>query len=169
MDHLAELLYGKFLISLPMLLDVIVAYGRSNESIVKRLIECVIKIEPKYQQDLTEALMFTTTAFDQIESNVNKNEDSTLDDLALYTLDCAFTIHSLLNLVPEADKMCRKADVLRKVTHFYDNAVPMLYKNLSMINREAAGLKYLKHARYELLTFIRDFCKNFVDAILAEP
>lgn len=152
-----------------MLLDTLVVYGRSNEAIVKRLIQCVIKIEPKYQQDLTEALKFTANAFDQIESNVNKNEDDTLDDLALYTLDCAFTIHILLNFVPQADEICRKTGIGRKVTHFYDSAIPMLYKNLSMINREAVGLKYLKYARFELLTFMRDICKKYLDAIMAEP
>lgn len=152
-----------------MLLDVLVVYGRSNAAVVKRLIECVIKIQPKYQHDLTEALIFTANAFDQIESNVNKNEDDTLDDLALYTLDCAFTIHILLNFVPGADELCRKTGISRKVTHFYDKTIPMLYKNLSMVNRDAVGLKYLKYARFELLTFIRDICKTFLDAILAEP
>lgn len=152
-----------------MLLDVLVVYGRSNETIVKRLIQCVIKIEPKYQRDLTEALVFTANAFDQIELNVNKNEDGTLDDLALYTLDCAFTIHILLNFVPEADEICRGAGIVRKVTHFYDNAIPMLYKNISLINRDAVSLKFLKYARFELLAFTRDICKKCVNAILAEP
>lgn len=152
-----------------MLLDVLVVYGRSNAAIVKRLIECVIKIEPKYQHDLSEALKFTANAFDQIETNVNRNEDGTLDDLALYTLDCAFTIHILLNFVPDADAICRKTGIVRKVTHFYDMAIPMLYKNLSMINRDAVGLKYLKYARFELLSFTRDICKKYLDAILAEP
>lgn len=163
------MLYGKFLISVPMLLDVLVVYGRSNEAIVKRLLQCVIKIQSKYQQDLTEALIFTVNAFDQIESNVNKNEDDTLNDLALYTLDCAYTIHILLNFVPEADEICRRTGVGRKVTHFYDSAIPMLFKNLSMIDRDAVGLKYLKYARCELLAFIRDICKKYLDAILAEP
>lgn len=152
-----------------MLLDVLVVYGRSNEAVVKRLIQCVIKVQPKYQQDLIEALIFTANAFDQIESNVHRNEDDTLDDLALYTLDCAFTIHILLNFVPEAEEMSQKTGIGRKVTHFYDSAIPMLYKNLSMINRDAVGLKYLKYARFELLTFTRDICKKYLDAILAEP
>lgn len=152
-----------------MLLDVLVVYGRSNEAVVKRLIECVIKIEPKYLRDLTEALRFTANAFDQIESNVKRNDDDTLDDLALYTLDCAFTIHILLNFVPEADDICRQTGIGRKVTQFYDNSIPMLYKNLSMINRDAVGLKYLQYARFELLTFTRDICKKYLDEILAEP
>jgi hypothetical protein len=57
-QHLADLLYNKFLISIPMVFDMLVAYGRENHLVLGKFLEALFKIEPKYMNDLKLALQF---------------------------------------------------------------------------------------------------------------
>lgn len=151
-----------------MILDVLVAYGRSNEAIIRRFIETIIKIEPKYQQDLTDALAHIGTVFETIQTKINENDNDTLDDLALYTLDCAYTIHTLLLVFSDAHDICINVKLEQRVTHFYDNAIPLLHKNISMINSNSSALRFLNYARIELIGFFRQIVSKYLNEILTQ-
>lgn len=66
-DHLKELLYSKFLISVPMMFDLVVAYGPSNIGIITKIIQTISKIEPKYKNDLKLSFKFLQKAFKIIQ------------------------------------------------------------------------------------------------------
>lgn len=169
-EHLSELLYDNFLISIPMIFDMLVAYGRSNEAIIKRFVQMIVKIEPKYENDMNESLQYLASAFDVIQKKIEENENSTsFEDLALYILDCAFTIHTLLIIYPSSHEVCSNLKLEQRVTNFYDSSVQMLYKNIYLIDPDSKALKYLNHARIELLGFFRGFVNKSLEAVLCEP
>lgn len=153
-----------------MILDMIVVYGRSNEGVTKRFIQNIINIQPKYEDDLMESLKHISSTFDIIQQKVEENENSTSwADLALYTLDCAFTIHTLLNIYPAVHEVCSKLKLEQRITHFYDSTIQMLYKNIYSIDSKSKGLRYLNHARVELLGFFRCFVNKFLELVLSNP
>lgn len=168
-QHLAELLYSKFLISIPMVLDVLVAFGPTNATVIRRWAETIFKLEPKYRTDLAEALKVVANTFDVIKSNVNKNEGKTFDDLALFSLDCAFTVRSLVVVLPEMIEMCEEMRIGRKATEFYDEVLPLLYRSIAVINRDAKSLKHLDSARIELLEFFREMVRMHLEIVLNDP
>lgn len=153
-----------------MVFDILVAYGRSNTAIVNRFIQTILKIEPKYEQDLVESLNFLKTAFKTVQQKTEANETGTsFDDLALYALDCAYTIHTLIEIFPASHEYCRSVNMEQTVTNFYDSTIPMLYKNINIVNTNAIGVKYLNHCRIELLAFFRSIGQKYLDRIMANP
>lgn len=153
-----------------MVFDVLVAYGRSNATIVSRFIQTILKIEPKYERDLVESLTFIKTAFKTIQEKTEANETGTsFDDLALYALDCAYTINTLIEILPLSHEYCRNVKIDQTVTHFYDSTIPMLYKNINIVNTNSIGAKYLNHCRIELLAFYRSIVNKYLDNIMANP
>lgn len=165
-EHLADLLYSKFLISIPLILDVLVAFGPDNATVINRWINTIFSIQPKYKNDLTEALTMIGKTFDVIKSNINKNEDKTLNDLALFAMDCSFTLHTLVIIIPEAIEMCEEIHLERLVTAFYDEAFPFLSKNIAVMNSNTESLKYVNLARIELIEFFREIIKKHLKVVL---
>lgn len=164
------MLYRKFLISIPMMFDILIAYGRSNSSTISRLIQMLIKIEPMYHNDLVEGLNFVKNALKTIEEKAMANETNTsFDDLALYALDCAYTLNTLIEIYPAVHDVCRSVHIEQAVTNFYDSTIPMLYKNIWMVNPDSIGINYLNHGRVELLAFFRALAYKYIDDVLTNP
>lgn len=113
-----SLLYTNYLISLPMLFDLIVAVGDaepSNIDLLRDIIESVLRLQPDYAKDMKEALAFYENAFLSMQIQV-ENEgyegagggapldaelETPYDDVVLFAMDCAYTLHLLLLLRPE--------------------------------------------------------------------
>lgn len=169
-DHLAELLYKKFLISIPILIDILIAYGRSNGVVIKRIIETITKIELKYVNDLRESIQSLGTAFKAIASKTDANESGTsVEDLALFALDCAYTIRMLLEVYPASQECYHHLNVLPTITNFYDSTIPKMHKNIYLFNVDSIGLKYLSCCRLELLGCFRAMVSSCMDAIMKSP
>lgn len=113
-----SLLYTNYLISLPMLFDLIVAVGDaepSNIDLLRDIIERVLRLQPDYAKDMKEALAFYENAFLSMQIQV-ENEgyegagggapldadlETPYDDVVVFAMDCAYTLHLLLLLRPE--------------------------------------------------------------------
>lgn len=165
-EHLAKLLYDNFLFSVPMIFDLLTVYGRSNAQIVQRLIETVIKIQPKYRNDLMEGLSFITTAFNSILEKIHENDPDTFEDVVLYVLDCAYTLNTLVQVLPEASGICREIKLEQKVAKFYDDVVPTLHKNISYLYSDSVTLSNLNFARVELINFFRHLANEYLQEAL---
>lgn len=163
-EQLADLLYEKYLITVPMIFDILVIYGAENSHIIRRMLETVLKIQPKYTNDLKEGLKFLATTFNTIQDKVNENNPDTYDDLTIYILDCAYTIHTFVTVLPEAIDICRQVELEQKVTPFYDEAIPFLHKNITHINPDLA--KQLNRARLLLIKFFRCFVDKYLQEVL---
>lgn len=165
--QLADVLYDKFLITVPMIIDILVVYGTDNSHIIRRMLETVLTIQPKYKHDLKDGLNFLATTFNTIQDKVNENNPDNYDDLTIFILDCAYTIHTFVVVVPDAIDICRQVELEQKVTRFYDEAIPFLHKNITYINPSLAC--QLNRARLLLIKFIRCFVDKYLQEVLQEP
>lgn len=166
-EQLGDILYDKYLITVPMIFDLIAIYGHENANILRRLIETILKIQPKYRNDLKDGLNFLATTFNTIQEKVNENNPDTYEDLVIYILDCSYTIHTLIVVLPDTIEICRDVQMEQKVTAFYDEAIPFLYKNITYINPNL--LKELNRARLLLIKFFRCFIDKCLQEVLQEP
>lgn len=101
-----------------MLFDLIVAVGDaepSNIDLLRDIIERVLRLQPDYAKDMKEALAFYENAFLSMQIQV-ENEgyegagggapldadlETPYDDVVVFAMDCAYTLHLLLLLRPE--------------------------------------------------------------------
>lgn len=151
-----------------MIFDIIVVYGKTNAGPVRRLIEMLLKIQPKYRNDLIEAIKYFQTTFTTIQDEINQNDSSLFDDIAIYVLDCAYTIQMLVCTVPNAYDICLEVKLEQLVTRFYDHAIPMLHKNMSLIDPNSAALQHLNFARLELIDFFYGLTNKCIQDVLQD-
>lgn len=149
-----------------MAFDLLTVCGRSNAQITKRLIETILKIQPKYQNDLKEGLSFLTNVFATVQKKLNENNPDDFEDLALYILDCAYTLNTLVNVLPEATSICREIKLEQKVTKFYDDVIPNLHKYIKHIYSDSDALTHINFARVELISFYRHLANEFLQEAL---
>lgn len=166
-EQLADILYDKYLITVPMIFDILVIYGAENSHVTYRMLDTVLKIQPKYTNDLKEGLNFLAITFNTIQDKINENNPDAYDDLTLYILDCAYTIHTFVAVLPEAIDICREIELEQKVTRFYDEAISFLHKNITYINPNLA--KQLNRARILFIKFFRRFVDKHLQEVLQEP
>lgn len=169
-EHLAELIYSKYLISIPMLFDIIVAYGRPNSALIHRIFKTVFTIEPKYADDLKQSLKYIKNVFEIVQQKIDENDDKTsFDELTTYTLDFAATIGILLEVYPDICEMCLDVKLETSITNFYDATLPALFKQIYTVNPMSASLKHLSRARIELLGCFRCLSNMYLEKILGNP
>ena len=116
-EHLRELIYGNYLLSVPMLFDLLVAVGDAtaqNAAMLKRIFETLLQIEPNYKQDLQAALSYVPVTFRTIQTqtenegcegagggaDLENDLETPYDDVARYCLDCAYSLSVLLEVCP---------------------------------------------------------------------
>jgi len=121
-EQMKELIYKNYLISVPMLFDLLIAVGDAdsqNLAILRKIFDTLLTIEPNYKNDLLAGLSFFKTAFRSIQTQA-ENEgfegagggalddglETPYDDVALYTLDCAYTLSILLEVCPVIRNAC---------------------------------------------------------------
>ncbi|XP_075146407.1 activating signal cointegrator 1 complex subunit 2 [Haematobia irritans] len=184
-EDLKSLIYKNFLISIPMIFDLIIAVGngsKENTDLLHKIISTVLTIEPNYKQDLQHALSFFRAAFRSIHTQT-ENEgfegagggqpdescETPFDDVALYTLDCALTLSVLFDVCPEAKLIAIDIKLPQAIANFYDNTVPFLYKNIYLINEASKSLTWLNYARMHFLKAFRSVASNVLETILAKP
>lgn len=171
-DHHAKLVYDNFLLTVPMVFDLLITYGRSNSAVLANLVERIFASNSHLQDDLKEALAFMKQSFASVQDRLNENatQDNELGDLAEFTLDCASTVALLLEV---AGKVAIQAAVDVQLDHsltgFYDLTLPALYKQIYSVNPTASSLIVLNRARIELLTSYRTIINSYMDSILNEP
>ncbi|XP_001354643.3 activating signal cointegrator 1 complex subunit 2 [Drosophila pseudoobscura] len=169
----SSLLYSNYLISVPLLFDLAIAVGDSeprNVALLSQIFDSVLCIQPEYKKDLKEAVAFYESAFLSMQIQV-ENEgcegagggvpidgdlETPYDDVVLFALDCAYTLRILLQLRPELVETIEELRLVQSIANFYDLTVPMLYKNIYMVNPQANSLRWLNETRQQFLGVVRD-------------
>ncbi|XP_017009227.2 activating signal cointegrator 1 complex subunit 2 [Drosophila takahashii] len=167
-----SLLYSNYLISVPMLCDLLIAVGdaeATNVELLRQIFEKVLRLQPEYRKDMKEALVFYESAFLSMQIQV-ENEgcegagggapldadlETPYDDVVLFALDCAYTLRLLLLLCPELLETIEQLRLAQSIANFYDLTVPMLYKNIYMVNPGASSLRWLNETRQQFLFVVR--------------
>ncbi|CAH0720515.1 unnamed protein product, partial [Brenthis ino] len=75
-EFMADLIYNNFIFTIPVLWDLCLTYGADNTRHMSKLMETVFTIQPKYQNDAIQALVFVQEAFKFIILQVNKDYES---------------------------------------------------------------------------------------------
>ncbi|XP_039448364.2 activating signal cointegrator 1 complex subunit 2 [Culex pipiens pallens] len=162
-EFLGDLLYRHYLVSVPLLVELLPVYGcADNKPLLTRLLQTVFKLQPKYVQDLSVAVKFLQETFKTIQRQIESDRiegqvanAATLNDLAVYTLDCCTTLALLVELYPDCRPVCADLGLEQSISGFYDNTLVLLYKNVFTMDNESPYLTYLNAARRDLLAAFR--------------
>ncbi|EDW44023.1 activating signal cointegrator 1 complex subunit 2 [Drosophila sechellia] len=167
-----SLLYSNYLISVPLLFDLLIAVGDAepeNVELLRQIFDKVLQVQPEYLKDLKEALTFYESAFLSMQIQV-ENEgcegagggasldvdlETPYDDVVLFAMDCAYTLRLLLLLCPQLLETIEQLRLAPSIANFYDMTVPMLYKNIYMVNPGASSLRWLNETRQQYIFIIR--------------
>uniref|UniRef100_A0A182MES9 CUE domain-containing protein n=1 Tax=Anopheles culicifacies TaxID=139723 RepID=A0A182MES9_9DIPT len=171
-EFYGQLVYKHFIITVPFLFDLISVYSRDNIDEISRIIDLILKLQPKYIQDLKQGLSYLLNAFTIIQtrceselSEANASE-STLNDLTLYAQDCSSVLVQLLAVSTPLRQMCTELNVEFAISNFYDNAIIVLYRNIQEVNKHSQYLNNLNDMRVELLETFRSILCVQLDKIL---
>ncbi|XP_063704430.1 activating signal cointegrator 1 complex subunit 2 [Culicoides brevitarsis] len=175
-EALGEMLYTNYLVSIPMIFDLAIALGPENGKVLNKIIAQMIKIQPKYHNDLLNGLEYVQASIrsveDQAQTMIQKEIDGNAPDshglemLTLYALDCIVTLSVLLEAFPEAKVMSNDAGLALTLTQFYDNSIPLLYKMTCENDKNEVTLKYLSRIRLEILNTFHGIANHFLELLM---
>ncbi|XP_045500339.1 activating signal cointegrator 1 complex subunit 2 [Colias croceus] len=170
-EHMASLIYDNFVFTIPVLWDICLTYGSDNNRHVARLIESVYMLQPRYEADTAQALVFVHEAFKYIILQVNKdyeNEDppnlpetfqisdikrppsskgvekltfSMLQDLVVHLLDTAMTLRIFVEVYPKSAHIVRTTNFVLSIVQVYEHGIPQLYEKLEEVG-DPTSVKY---------------------------
>lgn len=170
----AEIIYKNFIISIPMIFDCLTLYGYSNKNLMQKVIETLLKIEPKYSADLKMGVKFIVSTFESMKKqleetdSVNRDLFERYEDLTLYLMNISTTLNLLISLVPNEVKAYCSRDLRleQSIANLYDNFIPMLYQLSFAVDSEAWFLTYIDFSRVELINCYRNLISRGISSIL---
>jgi len=130
-EHHRSLLYDNYLISVPVLCDLVIAVGDADEQnlmVLDQIFNTVMRIQPDYIKDLQEGLAFYENAFLSMQIQVENegcegagggalldpDADTPYDDVVLFALDCAYTLRLLIQLCPSLLEACEQLKLVQR-------------------------------------------------------
>jgi activating signal cointegrator complex subunit 2 len=170
----AEIIYKNFIISIPMLFDMVTLFGYSNKSLMQKIIDTLLKIEPQYSHDLKMGIKFILSTFEamrkQLEVTEAENRElfERYEDITLYLMNIAATLNLIIDLVPNDVKAycSRELHLEASIANLYDNFIPLLYQYSYAVDPSAWFLTYLNYSRVELINCYRTLLNRGISAIL---
>jgi activating signal cointegrator complex subunit 2 len=69
----AQILYENFVISMPIIFDLISLYGFANKDTIQKFVDTLVKIEPKYLNDLKAGMKILEKSFETMSEEVRKS------------------------------------------------------------------------------------------------
>ncbi|XP_031833003.2 activating signal cointegrator 1 complex subunit 2 [Nomia melanderi] len=190
---LGNLLYEKYIFTVPIIFDLCQLYGRENEKVTKKILQCLFELEPKYNSDLQKAVPCLMQALENVESKfgcstVHDTSEAlslsaqnrgpknltllNLEDMVLYVLDIFSTTSVFLKNYSPAVSIFHREDFMSKIVSIYESTIPEMYKNLDKLGYNDENIpKYikLKHlldvTRIEMLNLFRMILYNPVQII----
>lgn len=169
-NELGDIIYTNYIITIPMAMDMLIAYGRSNIGTLTELFDKLFSYNENYISDLKTALRDLAKSFQTIQQKCDDNDEKmSFDDLATFTLDCCATIGILLSAYPPARQYALDIKLEQIISNFYDVTIPKLYQQIHTINPESKSLEYLNESRMELLGSFLQLSNFYLEQILNEP
>jgi hypothetical protein len=170
----ADILYGNFIVSIPMIFDLIALFGYSNKDLLQKVLETLLAIEPKYQHDLKLGIKFILSTFEVIKKQIEAIESSNTDlfekyeDLVLYLMNISSTLNLLVDLVPNEVKLfcTRDLHLEQALSNMYDSFIPKLFQYSESVDKSAWFLIYINYSRVELINCFRTLIQRDILLIL---
>ena len=157
-----------------MLFDMLTLYGYSNKSLMEKIVSTLLKIEPKYSNDLKMGIKFIQSTFESMKKQLDiiESENSELfkkyEDLAMYLMNVATTLNLIVALVPNDIKAycSRDLHLEQSIAVLYDHFVPLLYQYSFAVDAKAWFLTYINYSRNELINCFRTSINVGISSIL---
>lgn len=171
-EELGETLYKNYLITIPMLYDILVTYGTGKENLplLQKLFARIFKLQPKYKYDLLVSLKFIRVdCLQGVEKEIEPSCRSLvkLNDLILFSLDSICNLRMVVDVCPAvAVDLFLKIELEQELTQFYDNIVPVFYKNAVVFEGHEETIEWLKKIRVEILKCFRGVVGFHLDEML---
>lgn len=171
-EDLGDTLYKHYLITIPMLYDILVTFGTGSENlpILQKLFARIFKLQPKYKFDLLVSLKFIRTdCLNGVEREIETSSKSLLklSDLIVFCLDSLCNLRMLVDVCPSvAVELFLKIELEQELTQFYDNIVPAFYKNVVIFEGHEEAIESLKKIRVEILKCFRGIVNFHLDEML---
>lgn len=170
----AEIIYSNFIITVPMVFDMVALYGHSNKPLMQKIVSTLLKIEPKYGNDFKAGVKFIQSSFDAMRSQLEmiEKENTELfvkyEDLSLYLMNVATTLNLIVDLLPNDIKAycSRDLHLEQSIASFYDTFIPQLYQSSFYVDSGAWFLTYINYARVELINCFRNLLSRGISSIL---
>ena len=184
-EHWGAMLYEKFLLELPRILDMCVLFSSCNRAITSKMIGNVFRHQPQYNNDLVECVMTIMAALDAATEqhmllSISQPSPDTLEpltDLTSYCVDISVTLASLVSILPASASVMHNTGLDVRLASYYTSVVTPLatlvtkYQSAGvMSDREAEGhVTRVSITRHNIVTCIREIiCQMcFVDNIPA--
>ena len=165
-EYYGNMIYDKFLIEVPKILDICVLFGPCNQMITSRMVGNIFRCQPQYLEDLVTAGETMAAAMDSVGEQFqalhhpsNSNSSPNLDpvsDLVSYTGDIASTLAALMEAHQPAGLALHQAGLLVKIPSFYHSLVVPLQTHATSLNEGGEALvRRLELARHQLVTVFR--------------
>lgn len=170
----AEIIYGEFVMSVPMIFDMLNLYGYSNKELMQKILDTLLKIEPKYSNDLKLGIKFIMSTFETMKKQLDAIESANCElfekyeDLSLYLMNVATTLNLLIDLVPNDIKgyCTRDLHLEQSISNFYDNFIPLLHQYSLSVDDTAWFLSFINFSRVELINCFRNLVNRGILSIL---
>uniref|UniRef100_A0AAY4CRV2 CUE domain-containing protein n=1 Tax=Denticeps clupeoides TaxID=299321 RepID=A0AAY4CRV2_9TELE len=174
-----EIIYNNFLFDIPKILDLCVLFGKGNSQLLHKMIENIFTQQPSYYSDLNETIPSVLQVLDTILERFGlQSEPATaleplkltahsrptahtmpqedLLDLVMYLCDTCTTLHSFLDIFPEACRTFQAHGFLSRLSSFYELAVPDVEKAVRKRNFD-------KSVQEDLWKRLAHSCKKMVE------
>lgn len=170
----ADIIYKNFIVTMPMLFDMLTLYGYSNKNMIQKIIDTLLKIEPKYLTDMKVSIKFIQSTFETMRKQLEEVEAENTDlsqkyeDLVLYLMNVATTLNLIVELAPNDVKAFCSKDLRleQSIAYIYDSFIPILYQYASLVDSGAWYLIYINYSRVELINCFRSLISRGTSAIL---
>lgn len=170
----ADIIYKNFIITMPMLFDMLTLYGYSNKVMMQKIIDTLLKIEPKYLTDMKVSIKFIQSTFESLRKQLDEIDSQNVDlsekyeDLVLYLMNVATTLNLIVDLAPNDVKVYCSKDLRleQSIAYLYDNFIPLLFQYSSSAESEAWYLTYINYSRVELINCYRSLIGRGISGVL---
>lgn len=170
----AEIIYSNFIITVPMVFDLVTLYGHSNKPMMQKIISTLLKIESNYGNDFKMGIKFIQSTFDAMRSQLEAIEKENMElfvkyeDLSLYLMNVATTLNLIVDLLPNDIKAYCSNDLHleQSIASFYDSFIPQLYQSSFYVDSGAWFLTYINYSRVELINCFRNLLSRGISSIL---
>jgi len=133
-DAWGHMLYDKYLLELPKILDMCVLFSPCNKTITSKMVGNLFKYQKQYLADLVETGLTMETALESATeqyqvlslSPPSNSSLNSLIDLATYSLDISMTMSSLVSVFPPAATPLHQTGLEVKLAMFYTSVVTPL-------------------------------------------
>ena len=134
-EYYGAMIYDKYIIEVPAVLDMCVLFGACNPQITTRMVANIFRCQPQYSEDLVTACTTMSTALDTVAEQFEAlqlgqragEKSGALEDLVNYVGDISRSLAALLEVHSEAGLAVHRAGLDQRLAGFYHSVlVPLL-------------------------------------------